>query len=366
MRTSTLIPAVALALCTALPARQALGPTKPSQVTAKDWEPTDDRALQFVRDLKFFNATLFPDAVTVKRLEGYTPPIVGIEKAQDASRILGRVFVAMAFGGLQFCTRSNDTNSLKDWQWPLATALGHGQRVIFDLKGVDALEFYNLLVNGKVLARFSDPYSRTAASHGFAWKEGRLKEVKYSGLSSFKAVTDGFLGQHHGLNLAFGGLGNPRWDPYLVGPGGTALDPGNFYKPVKDLQQGHLYLHHANHTEGGALVESGVMVGLESCAPGTKNMYGASHSIASASKDATKDRCVDGGQKMQKLLGSDGPAEIGGMWVRLDKGKVETLKRVLAQVDAMEDKSRAALFATLLGDAGPGATRDLRAALRLE
>lgn len=366
MRTFRLIPA-ALALCTA--AAQVNAPEEYKHITAKSWSPTDDKEAQFTRDLDFFYATLFPDPGIVKALAGASKfnkdlP-TGIQETVRTNQILGHVFVAMAFGGLKYCTQSNDTAHLQDWKWQLATALGHGQRIIFDLKGSDAFEFYNLLVNGTVKDGFTDPYGRTAASHGFEWNGGQLKELKYKGFNLIYALTDGFQGKHHGINLAFGGLGNDRLDQYLVGPGGTALDPVKGYKAVDGLQHGHLYIHHANHTEGGKVIEGGLMVGLEGCAPGTQNMYGSSHNAASAAKDATVERCVDGGQKMQKLLGADGPAETGGMWVRLDQAQVKTLADVLQRVDNLDPKSKRAVFRTLLADDGPRAARDLKATLNL-
>lgn len=365
MRARHLLPA-ALVLCTA--AAQTTAPAIYHHINAKSWSPTDDKDLQFARDLDFFNATLFPDPSIVKALGGAANKELpaGIEATKLTNRILGHVFVAMAYGGLRFCTQSNDTAHLQDWKWHLATALGHGQRIVFDLKGSDAFDFYNLLVNGTVRDKFADPYTRTAASHGFEWSEGRLKELKRKGVKGgFYNLLDGFQGQHHGINLAFGGLGNDRLDQYLVGPGGTALDPLKGYKAVDGLQHGHLYLHHANHKEGGKVVEGGLMVGLEGSAPHKKNMYGASHTIASGSKDATVERCVDGGQKMQKLLGTAGPAEIGGMWVKLDQAQVKTLAAVIQKVDAMDEASRQAFFKTILADDGPRATKDLKATLNL-
>lgn len=41
----------------------------------------------------------------------------------------------MAWGGLQFSLKDNDKAHLGDWAWPLASALGHGQRVAFQVNG---------------------------------------------------------------------------------------------------------------------------------------------------------------------------------------------------------------------------------------
>ena len=330
-------------------------------ITAKSWTPTTDRGTQFGRDVDFFYATVFPNVQAVDNLVRNTKSNLetqkGILDTQANNRILWRLFLAMAYGGLKFCTKSNDVAHLKDWPWNLATAVGHGQRVIFDLKGWDARDLYSLLVTGAVQKNFKDPFPRTAASHGFRWKHGKMEEVKYSGLSLVYAVSDGLLqGKHHGIDIAFGGVGNTRMDNLIIGPSGTALDPSRGYQKVAKLQHGHLFLHDADKYDGKKiLVESGLMVGLEGSAPGTTNMYGSSHNAGSATADPTLETGVDGGQKMQKLLGNEAPAQIGGMWVTLDTQEGAELPKVIQALDNMSPSNRMELFRTILKSNGPSA-----------
>jgi hypothetical protein len=344
-------------------------PVLSSKIAADDWEPTVDRTTQMARDVTFFYATLFPDPsrqlVLLKAAADDKPPRKGLlERSElvassEINRILGRLFVTMAFGGLKFCTAPNRVADLKDWPWSLATALSHGQRVDFALHGADSGDLYALLVKGSVPKDFKDPYPRLAASHGFRWQDGRLQEVKYKGMSLIYAVTDGLKGRHHGIDVAFGGLGNPRKDGFLVGPKGTALDPGRGYQMVEKLQQGHLFMHHVVHGKAGPDQEGALMVGLETSAPGAMNMYGVVHDARSAHKDPTLNPSVNGGQKLQKLLLADAPAEIGGLWVDLQGANFVDLQAAIKLVDGMTLEARMTLFRNLLKGTGPEATRYL-------
>jgi hypothetical protein len=355
-------------------------PVLSSKISAADWEPTKDLKTQLARDVTFFNATLFPDLsrqnVLVNAAAHDKPPKKGILELEDLKQssqiswILGRLFVAMAFGGLKYCTAPNAVTELKDWPLSLATALSHGQRVDFALHGANAGDLYALLVTGSVQKNFQDPYPRSAASHGFQWQDGKLQELKYKGLNLVYAVTDGLLGRHHGVDVAFGGLGNTRWDGFIVGPKGTALDPARAYQPVDNRQQGHLFMHHVVHGKAGPDQEGGLMVGLETSAPGAKNMYGVVHDASSARKDPTLNPSVNGGQKMQKLLLTDAPAEIGGLWVNLTGTNFADLQAAIWAVDHMDPKNapypgpRMVFLAKLLAKSGPEASSFLRETLK--
>lgn len=358
-------------------------PAKPAYpaITQQRWEITGDKDEQFKRDVDFFLATLFPDPAKVADLEAGAR--FGSEKVRHLlrdyldpadplvhpppGRILARVFLALAWGGLKFCKESNDVEHLADWPWQLATALGHGQRIVFDLKGASSNELYSVLLFGEVRREFEDPFWRLAASHGFSWEDGdngRLREVKYKKLKLFKALTDGFKGRHHGINVAFGGLGNPRLDDYVVGPFGLPLDPKFNYTLVSGQQHGHLYVHNVDHGHGARL-EGALMLGLEGSAPLMTNMYGVSHNAGSAMADASNEVSVAGGRKLKHLLGADGPAEVGGKWVLYDHLKLTQLETLVKRVDAMDDgdEKKIALFKTLLSSDAVTAHRALEALL---
>jgi hypothetical protein len=381
----------ALLLLTQLPLA-ALPAARP--IVADSWKLTSDRNEQFTRDVDFFYATLFPDPKQVQEvgttllagmkggimgqvqsangggaapkvdLKAVQAVLTGMANDDKTERILGRVFLAMAYGGLKYCNASNDVDNLKDWTWQMATALGHGQRVLLDLKSGDANELYSLLITGAVqdAKAFADPYGRSAASHSLGWAKGtgavlgHLTEVKNKGVSgAYRSVADGLAGKHHGINLAFGGLAGIRLDGHRVGPGGSALDTKRGFLPISGLQHGHLYLFHSNRVENNQVVEGGVLVGLEKCGPMATNMYGTKHTPASGMHNVIHEPSVDGGQKMQLLLGKEGPAEIGGLWVTFSPNRFKELQKVIRTVDQLPQAERMELFDGLLRKDGPAA-----------
>ena len=337
-------------------------PPPAGTIQAPDWTPTTDFDQELGRDPKFLFATLFPNAhgVDFLRLKLTPKDRQAFDASQATAPILTRIIVAMAWGGLYYTPAQNGHTSLKPWPWSLATALAHGQRAIFEFRGkANADAEYGLFLTGVTRAVVPDPYPRLAASHGCDFDKGEVLETKLKGVvGSAHAVIKGMGGHHHGINLAFGGLGNVRKDLQYVGPWGFATDATTF-RVSTTAQHGHLFLH-TDDGAGAAVIE----VGIESSAPGCTNMYGESHNIKSASKDATKSLSVDGGQKMAGLLGTTGPNELGGKWVKFkDPQACATLEQVIAKVDAMNLKTRKALLWDLLTLDALGAQARLRQAV---
>ena len=360
----TLIPLLCFTLAAEVPSNADL-------IAKEDWTPTTEAKVQFQRDPKFIYATLFPNqkrsAALLKELTASGRPKLAdsqsLTESLKRSKLLSRIVVTMALGGLKYTTTANDKEHLKDWDMPLASAICHGQRVVFEFPGVKvATKVYSLWVEGRETELKSDPYPRSFASHGLEWgSDGKtLTEVKVKPTSGVTLLTNWAKGNHHGVDLAFGGFGTPRLDGGYVGPGGCKVDETTYAVDTK-AQHGHLYIH----TDQGTDI-SGLLVGIEPTAFGSKSMFGTEHTAASSYEDSTKDTGVAGGQKMQLLLGENGPSKYGGMWVIFKSAKdYEILKLAIAAVDNMDATARKELFWTILAQTAPLARSTLRQALRV-
>ena len=332
-------------------------------VTAADWSnsPVPSLAEQVIRDRKLFYATLFPNvtrAGSLAVLLAKTPGQETISASKDRNNILARILVAMAWAKLKYSTTANDRTILLDWKYSVATALGHGQRVAFEVQGLDdSDDLYSLFLYGLVKPIPNpDPFKRSLASHGLAFSSDNtavMKEVKLgigpAGL--YKNIVGGIVGKHHGIDLAFGGLGNTTISGKLIGPGGSAVDPKTGVMDTK-IQHGHLYLHTDERKAKGALLgDAGVLVGLEPSGPGKSDMFNVAHTGLSAVQDSTKNIGVTGGRKMALLFNGSPdkpPAKYGGLWALFNKAQFEVLKTVIAKLDTLAVPRKKQLFWDLL------------------
>lgn len=332
-------------------------------VGAKDWAATTERQVQAERDPRFIFATIFSNVDQVKAfVKNVNKPDPPLAESLNRSKILSRIVVTMALGGLKYT--QTDKANLKDWEWPLATAISHGQRVIFEFDDLDnAARVYTLWVNGKPLEdfkNFEDPYKRGYGTHGFSFgSDGKtLKEEKIK-IDPVAHVVNWLKGNHHGIDLPFGGLGAVRLDNAYVGTAGFALENKDFALRPKS-QHGHLYIF----TDQSNKNVSGLLVGIEPSAPGSKSMFGTEHDALSGLADSTEAVGVNGGQKMQKLLGAQGPAQYGGMWVIFKTANdFKHLGEALQFVDNLEPRAKRELFWEMLRQPAPLAREALKKCL---
>jgi hypothetical protein len=346
------------------------GPAPDRILLAADWAITKDRNVQLERDPRFLFSTIFPKEILQRNLSRNLKAADQemVPGSNGTSKILARIVVAMAWGGLQFTKTENDTKNLLPWGWPLATALAHGQRVVFEVKGMESADdFYSMLLYGQAeLPIGDDEYKRYAASHGLSFPvKGGVMEMQEMKLNVLDAVLAGFQGKHHGINLALGGLGNQRLDGNFIGPNGFAVDSKSF-KLDTSSQHGHLYIHtDAKKGKAGMPGVTGLLVGIEPSAFNTTSMYGGDHTLASGSKDSTGEVSICGGQKMQKLFGAEGPVQYGGMWVILpNQAAFDDLHKTIVAVDAMSEADRQKLLWNLLNNNAAEAKKSLNDALK--
>jgi hypothetical protein len=340
-------------LCSCLAAAPPLPVNNGIRNAAADWEVDKNLTQQIAMDPRLLFATLFPlqDKVTLftNNLPKADKDLVG--ESQRASRILLRFFVAMAWGRLQYCVGENDKDHLLDWTLPLATALSHGQRVVFEADGISKWKsvnkIYDTFINGDMNIHLSkDPYSRAASSHAFSFSDGVLTEKKANFAQSVGSV---LVSHDHGVNLAFGGLGSVSYDRNLVGPCGYRASAKSPYALDNGFQTGHLFI--LTDDNGGVLSTAtiaGLAAGIEPAAFGKQNMWGAGHDSTSGTKNSEDEYAPGGGDKMQRLLPRP-PAKYGGMWVIFnDPDAFETLNKVITAVDLMSEANRMSLLWGLL------------------
>ena len=369
---SSLIGVMAASPAFAKPEATTASAFKIPEVGMDDWTPItandeEGKKAQFDRDFRFYLATLFPNPDKIKEMQSalaMNPTLSKKDKdtflatyleGQRRIKMLSRVFVAMAYGGLQY--RKEGASSLEDWPNQMATALAHGLRVLFHCKGFSSYDLYTLLGTGTVQSTLKDPYTdpdwRLSSTHDLGWdKQGNLQELAHTGLGKAKGVLDGLLGHQHGVDMPLGGIGNPWMDgTYLVGPVGMGIDPKTFI-PSKDREHGHLLLFHRDlpdPKDKTKVLEGGLLVGMETAGFGKQNMFNYKHTISSDAKGALKTASVFGGQKMQVLLGKDSPAALGGMVVSLSRDDFKILQKLVRSVDNLGYTSKkVALFTDLL------------------
>lgn len=273
----------------------------------ENYDPNNQNQIQhqFDKDILGFLETLFPSKTEVIPYD-----------QQHKINILKRIFILLKVGRLQYTTMQNG-QELRPWSWPLAVALGHGQRVVVELKGVSPDKFYQWLTGSPLK---NDRYKRGPASHGFQWKkiddQIRPYEIRLGVTKTLKNIKSTLKGKHHGINLPIGGLGNEHFqDGFVIGEDG-------FAKSLKDgklrisHQHGHLYIHTDTYDNNHAAI----LLGIEPSAPGAASMHGDKHNALSAFKDTSTIPSIFGGVKMAKLFPKgQAPAANGGMRLIIDQ-----------------------------------------------
>jgi len=165
---------------------------------------------------------------------------------------LKRLLLCYAVCGLRYSSEDNSAVT-RSFPYPLASAFGHGGRVLLRLDGVNWRTLLGLLLQGEHSCQIDEGhmpapfYNRRAASHGirFDQRSSHLVETRLHNLSAIG-------GSHLGMNLPIGGLGNPapaqqqRFGNLYVGPAGIPFRKAWMKKTeqqyVKGMQHGHLYL----------------------------------------------------------------------------------------------------------------------------
>jgi CRP-like cAMP-binding protein len=306
------------------------------------------------KDMKY-NVVLTHQTLFAQNIHRHQLPTLSYEDQQKHDQtviMLKNLFLAFAVCGLESSAEDNG-GSTKAWPFPVATALGHGSRIMVRLHDIRADEFVNVLCFGKRDAHNWDSgvpgpiYSRVAASHA-------VKLVRRSEIHEVKAKSGTLFFKHFGVDLPLGGFGNPvppceedldvgiqEDEQMLIGPAGVPYkqDTDGIHF-VNKIQHGHLYmlmhdfksdrstatgLDHAQHTGLSAL-----LIGIEGSAPMKQNFFGMKHTV-----EATSNRLSAFGKRKwrdYRATGQGVPAEMGGVLMDVTTDKLSQCEFVIEKM----------------------------------
>lgn len=263
-------------------------------------EPTMNHQDQLLNGVTLMQDTLFQDVHHLHHMHLGLKRKKFQHEIQRQELVLRRLFLLFAMGGLQY--RSETMTDYRPWPFPVATALTQGQRVMIQLQGVSAHQFLDFITNG----HSTTFHKRNYSSHGIQeTADGEIYEVKIK--TPFRRVlkTEKLLG----MNFPLGGLGSSLPDGKIVGPMGREYSIGK-QKLHKKKQVGHLHLYTRDFPARNVSV---ILVGIESCAPGTSNQFGCTHNLLSGIKNQKVRRSSSGGLKWSKIKTDyEAPREYGG------------------------------------------------------
>jgi hypothetical protein len=311
-------------------------PTHTFTVRRESWNTLETEAnTQLANGIDLVYGTLFQNLSFLDR--------VGLssfkEEVCDQSLLLRRLYLFLGLSGLEY--RQTIMEKESPWPFPLATVLTQGQRVLIVLEDVPSDDFLNFITENN----FSLFYERKYSSHGVEFQEETrdLREVKIRKAFRRLKVTEKVLG----LDFPFGGVGTPLPNGHCVGPRGMEL---RGRKLKKNMQLGHLHLYAQDFP---IQRKTAILVGIEGCAPGTKNQLGCTHNILSGLRNQKVNRSVSGGMKWARLeVSPSPPAEYEGKIVRLSRQEFEEIKAKIKMILNMEEEEQKALFKKILPEDG--------------
>lgn len=354
-------------------------PPLPLKIETSDWhiqketwgtgKETQSLDTQFKADAIIFYNTLFSDAADSTRNTCKTKKVFDKNKSlclePQRQDFLIRLFLTLADAPLQFTAAENDQNQLQSWPYPLATSLAHGQRISFDIHGVGNPEvFYNLLLSGNRTTKPQIDMTRLGATHGFSFQKNPrvLKEIKLGPKAILKNAKIGLQGNHRGVNITLGGLGNPDKDGLIIAPEGFRYSEKARGKISSKIQHGHVYLQVASFGK----IDSALMLGIEGSMPcrNCTNMYGDAHSAGSGFKSSADLTSITGGQKMIPLLkdrGCPASAQYGGLWLKFKDAEAnfKHLEALFSAFFALPKQKQQILMKDLLTQNAEGARKAL-------
>jgi hypothetical protein len=286
------------------------------------------------------------------------PPLAAdIQTKYDQTvMFLKRLYICLAVCGIESSAEDNGDTS-KPWPFPLATALGHGGRILLTLTDIKADEFMNVLRFGKSDGWNWDTgvpgpiYARVAATHAVKLANDKIHEIKPSPAQVLTM-------SHYGMDLPLGGYGNPVppqeeeldvgiEDPnqqMYIGPAGSPYKAkGGEHVYMDQIQHGHLYMLMRDFK---VLVENGpalsaILIGVEGSAPQKANLFGHKHTAEGHSNELS----AFGKRKWRdyRATGQGIPADMGGIRVQVNAGKMAHCERVLDKMPVSAPSDEATL-----------------------
>ena len=338
-------------------AAMSQSPSTYPELTQEVWETMGKSAEeQFRTDAIILFHTLFPNK---EFLNSRFLSTQELEQDKQTRDFLKRLIITIAFKGLQYTPTMNGKD-LKPYPHNIASIFGHGGRILITLKdmqtedGKTAKGFLNYLATGDFNESAIVFQNRKAATHGlhFDVNENRYIEDKLKGLrGTARNLKYGLItGQHLGMDLAIGGIGN-KLNGNTIWVGGEHLGPDN--QPT-GLYLGHLYLFTKDTQKmGKSNPVSGLLIGLEASGAGKTNAWKDKHTAASGMQDSSKLRGVFGGNKwgMLKLDESKKANLYGGKRLELTLAELYELDHYIETILKLPEEQQKEYFWYFLNNA---------------
>ncbi len=289
-------------------ARRTILPRRDSSI----WSPPEAHpVVQFGSSVELMMETAFQNTEALQEM--------GVARFSAVTRqqelLFRRLLLLIGMGGLMY--RGENAQNYEPWPFPLASSLTQGQRIFIELNGISSEAFLAWLTGGNMGLLPQRKYS----SHGVRVVSGQLQEVKIK--SPFRRLNRNE--RMYGMNFPLGGVGNELPNGSLVGPFGFEYSLGKS-RLSRKKQLGHLHIYTHDFPDRR---QSVVLIGIESCGPGTNNQFGCSHTAMSAIRNQRLNRSTSGGLKWARMhsLESSPPAEYKGKVLYLTQGKFDLIQR---------------------------------------
>ncbi len=295
---------------------------------------------QMLNGINLVYATLFPDVTKLSKLGLKGDNLKKYEtEVANQTQFFQRLYLFFKYAGVHYQSKAGMRGV---WPFPLATVLTQGQRIFIELDGITPEEFLDFLTNGEMNLLDKRRYS----SHGIVYNADKTNiiEKKIKTPLQKRSKTEAL----YGMNFSFGGVGNKLPDGNFVGPRGWEISSKG--KVDKSKQTGHLHLVTRYFPKEKKTI---LLIGVEACAPETKNQFGCAHNVLSGLRNQTKNTSVSGGSKWAALAEEEAPTEYKGKYVWVGKGQFDDIKKKITQVLAGEDEMQLRkLFQEILAENG--------------
>jgi len=318
------------------------------QIGQIEWKLLDDikKETQFERDIIIFYKTFYPENDLFPEFEPKTD-------YDDRSNALKTLLLFIATNGVKFSAFNNkilnDCSKGKDWNFPLASSLLHGGRILFKLGSKNPKEFLNKVFIGTYKNQLY--YNRIAASHSVSFTNNTFTEDKVTVMGLIDGL---FYGSHKAFDFSIGGYGN-LWpsknttdknskpvQTIISSQGYGAELKNNVWIIDKYKQTGHLYLRWDFH--GEKQTNNTLLVGIEEERPGSAGMFSSGfHNAFSAFKSRDNNPSVSGGSKWIKFIDLKPElhvAKYGGkcLEVKNDYNDIDRILSLITNVDKLIQK----------------------------
>ena len=326
------------------------------KVTPETWRKADTFEEQLNKNVALFINTMFPseEAITSGVLSSAA---YRVEKLKG--EILQRMMFAFYYVPLFYQTLAD--SHPKVWPFPLAFALGNGQRVLVKTPHDRNTAFISWLTTGMPGQRKPDFIKKQAAGPFYVKRNKNNvvgEAVSRGWRGPLKDLIQRAKGNFYYFNLAFGGVGNVNARGDLIGADGNPLDP-LFKTPNAKVQHGHFSFFERNFKNP---VEGAVLINLQPSAPKKRSMYAYDpFNQSSVSKTTVltpfgdyNPSTITGGDPVEKLKGIRSSLNrLGGMTLEISAKILDELQQKWRAYTQLSEDARRKIMLEMLRNAPP-------------